>query len=319
MSDAYDPIQAISYGPLHPKVSLEPDFFTGFQPADRDRITQKEAAFYRALTAPYSVDDQVIRSDRCFAVSDGAQIPIRIYTPKAQTADLPAVLFFHGGGFMTCSIETHDYVPAYLAATAPAVVISVGYRLAPEHKFPIGLEDCYAACQWMISNAQALRCRTDQLFVCGDSSGGNFAAAVALMARDRAAFHIQGQILIYPVTDPADQIPKRSVQVYGSVCGTASCPSPMLSAYFTDIRTEAAQPYASPMLSKSLNGLPDALFIIAGCDGLADDGLIYANRLRSAGVRVVCRVYEGMPHAFILRTYSETFEALKQICAFIGT
>ena len=118
----------------------------------------------------------------------------------------------------------------------------------------------------------------DRLFVCGDSSGGNFAAAMALMARDRKEFKVYGQILIYPVTDAAEAVQKKSLEVYGSVCGTEEQPTPVLTSYFADIKADAGKPYASPLLADNLEGLPKALFIQAECDGLVDDCLLYTSR-----------------------------------------
>ena len=128
------------------------------------------------------------------------------------------------------------------------------------------LEDCYEACKWAIEHKEELGINTDRLFVCGDSSGGNFAAAIVLMARDRKEFDVHGQILIYPVTDCAEEIKKKSLEVYGSVCGSKENPTPVLTAYFTDINSEASRPYASPLLVENLAGLPKALFIQAECD-----------------------------------------------------
>ena len=317
MERNYEPLLKINYGQLDPKVNLEPDFFTGFEPARRKEIVNEEAAFYHGITQPFSKDDKLDKHYDICKAEDGYEIPVKVYRPKSAEGALPVVMFFHGGGFMTCSVETHDYVPSYIAAEAGAVVINVEYRLAPEYKFPRRLEDCYEACKWAIEHKEELGINTDRLFVCGDSSGGNFAAAIALMARDREEFDVHGQILIYPVTDCAEEIKKKSLEVYGSVCGSKENPTPVLTAYFSDINSEASKPYASPLLVENLAGLPKALFIQAECDGLVDDGLMYAKRLADAGVEVECEVYDGMPHAFILRTYTETFEALDKICAFV--
>lgn len=317
MEKKFETLLKIKYGSLDPKVNLEPDFFTGFDPARRKEIVTEEAAFYHGITQPYSKDDKLEKHYESFTAEDGYEIPVKIYRPKNATGSLPVVMFFHGGGFMTCSVETHDYVPSYLAAEAGVIAINVEYRLAPEYKFPRGLEDCYLACKWAIEHKEKLGIVEDRLFVCGDSSGGNFAAAIALMAKDRKEFDVYGQILIYPVTDVAEAVEKRSLEVYGSVCGTEEHPTPVLTSYFKNIKADAGKPYASPLLADDLEGLPKALFIQAECDGLVDDGLMYAKRLKDAGVPVECKVYEGMPHAFILRTYSETFEALDQICAFL--
>lgn len=318
----YEPIQKCSYGPLDPKVDLLPDFFTGFDPARRKEIIAKESGFYHGITAPYSVDSQLDKYYTSFAAKDGNEIPVKIYRPKEKGDMLPALVFIHGGGFKTCSVETHDFVPSYLAAKAGVMAFSIEYRLAPEYKFPIGLEDCYQAIQWIIDNAAKLCVDASRIIVCGDSSGGTFSAAITLMAKERKDFSIAKQVLIYPATEFTGTIHKRSAEVYTMVGSTGknkpvSAISPLMFDYLSDPEKEIWDPYVSPMFAQDLSELPEALFIEAECDALVDDGLIYAKLLRDAGVKVRCKVYSGMPHAFILRTYEETFMALDEICSFI--
>lgn len=312
----YEPIMPCAYGALDPKVSLEPDFFIGFQPERRAEIVAEEAKFYHGLTQPYSVDGELEKFYTSFRTSDGSQIPLKVYRPKAAAGPLPVVMFFHGGGFMTCSVETHDYVPSYLAAKAGVVCVSVEYRLSPEHKFPTGLEDCYAACKYVAEQAGALGADPSHMVVCGDSSGGNFSAAITLLARDRGDLTLWKQVLIYPATELAGLVERQSAKVYAPVGGQSEGPSPMLMAYLHDLE-ETKNPLVSPMLAEDFCGLPPALLIEAECDSLVDDGLIYAKLLQDAGVPVECEIYRGMPHAFILRTYEETFAALDRICAFL--
>ncbi len=314
---SFEPIVACKYGKLAEKVNLEPDFFTGFEPERRKEIVTKEEEFYHSITAPYSVDDQLVKEYISIAVRDGEAIPVKVYQRKESQDKAPALVFMHGGGFMTCSVETHDFVPSYLAAKSGVKVYSVEYRLAPEAKFPVGLEDCYDVVKWLHDHAADQGIDPEKLMVGGDSSGGNFAAALTLMAREKKEFSLARQVLIYPALDFSGTIPKKSAEVYAMVGSTDDGPSPMLTAYLTDVEKEVKDPYVSPLLAQRVEGLPEALFIEAECDALLDDGLIYAKRLQDAGVPVECHVYEGMPHAFILRTYEETFEALDVICRFI--
>lgn len=317
----YEPIVKLQYGPLKAKVNLLPDFFTNFVPERRAEIVAEEAAFYHGITEPYSVNSRLDVAWTSFTADDGYKVPVKTYRPKAASGKLPALVFFHGGGFKTCSVETHDFVPAYLAANANVMAFNVEYRLAPEDKFPVGLDDCYQAVRWIADNAESLGVDANRLTVCGDSSGGNFAAAITLMARERKEFSIDKQVLIYPALDFSGTIKKRSAEVYTMVGAKpdahAKSVSPLMREYLNDPEREIMNPLVSPLLAESFQGLPQALFIEAECDALADDGLIYANLLKQAGVKVTCKVYEGMPHAFILRTYEETFAALDEICRFL--
>lgn len=315
------PYREIAYGPLDPKVSLEPDFFTDFVPERREEIVGREAAFYRELTAPFSVDDRIEKSWLSFEAPDGADIRVRMYRPrKADGRSHTPLMFFHGGGWKTCSVQTHDFVPSYLCANAGVTCFSVEYRLAPEHKFPVGLEDCYAACAWVSSHAVDFGVDSSKMVVCGDSSGGNFAAVVALLARDRRDLMLAGQLLIYPVTDMEDLVPgKRSPAVYGPMRGLEPGPCPLSREYLSDPEREIYDWRYAPLLADDVSGLPPALFVLAECDSLVDDGLFYARRLSDAGVSVEVRVYEGMPHAFVLRTYPETFAALDAMVGWLET
>ncbi|HWQ05689.1 MAG TPA: alpha/beta hydrolase [Feifaniaceae bacterium] len=316
----YEPIQTLKYGPLNAKVNLLPDFFTGFDPVRRAEIVSQEAAFYHGITQPYSVDDRLEKTYTSFRANDGYEVPVKVYRPKNAKGALTALVFMHGGGFITCSAETHDFVPSYLAANANVLAFNIEYRLAPEYKFPVGLEDCYQAIQWIAANAGRLGVDPKRIIVCGDSSGANFAAAITLMARERKDFSIAKQVLIYPALEFTGTIPKRSAEIYtmvGSSGKSHSEISPLMRSYLNDPEREVRSPFVSPILAGNFGGLPEALFIEAECDALADDGLIYAKLLQDAGVKVSCVVYEGMPHAFILRTYEETFAALDKICRFI--
>lgn len=316
----FAPITKADYGALDPKVNLLPDFFTGFEPAHRAEIVAKEAAFYHGITAPYSVDSQLDKHYEAFVSCDGAKIPIKVYLPKqTEAAKVPALVFIHGGGYMTCSVETHDFVPSYLAAKANIAAFSVEYRLAPEYKHPVGLEDCYSAIKWVAENANRFGVDPARISVGGDSSGGAYSAALALMARDRGEFKLDKQVLIYPVTDLAGAVKKHSAEVYAPVgAGDDSKKAVSIADVLLAPGTDPKDSLVSPLLADDLRDLPKALFIEAECDALLDDGLMYAKRLQDAGNQVEYHIYKGMPHAFILRTYAETFEALNVISEFLG-
>lgn len=312
------PFLSSEYGPLADKVVLEPDFFTGFVPERRKEIVAEEARFYHSITEPYSVDDRLDKFYEEFTSFDGEKIPIKVYRPKAEKSGRPALVFIHGGGFKTCSVETHDFVPSYVAANADLVAFSVEYRLAPEYKFPVGLKDCYEAVRWVRENAERFGVDPSLVSVGGDSSGGSFSASLCLMARDEA-MPIRSQVLIYPATDLSNIVPKKSAEVYTMVGSDPDDDGPKETLLDTYLESpeQVRDPLVTPLIAEDLSDLPPALFIQAECDALCDDGLMYATRLSEAGVKVEAHIYEGMPHAFILRTYEETFEALDTICAFL--
>lgn len=307
------------YGPLAEKVVLAPDFFSGFDPVRRQAIVAEEAAYYHQLTANYSVKKQLETKYVTVQSFDGTGIQVKVYCPKGVKQTLPALLFAHGGGFMTCSVETHDFIPAYIAAKTGVAAFSVEYRLAPEHPYPTGLEDCYAVLQWMTGNAEELSIDPSQITVAGDSSGGNFAIALTLLAKQRGDVMLHKQVLIYPVTDLSGTVEKRSAKVYtmvGEADGEGGID--LLSIYLgPKSKMDAKDPLISPLFATDVSGLPSALFIEAECDALLDDGLMYAKKLQDAKVPVAYKIYSGMPHAFILRTYEETFAALDTICDFL--
>lgn len=228
-------------------------------------------------------------------------IRVRLYRPTAATT-LPVVVFFHGGGFVICDLETHDPLCRSLARRSGCAVASVEYRLAPETRFPGPLEDAYSATAWLASQASALGLDAGRIAVCGDSAGGNLAAAVAMLARDRGRPHLSYQALIYPVTDlacdsaSARELSKGYLLTRDMMRWFAEC-------YLGD-QSEVANPLASPLRAPDLAGLPPATMVTAEFDPLRDEGEAYADRLREAGVAVVGRRYLGMLHGFMSMPYA---------------
>jgi acetyl esterase len=223
------------------------------------------------------------------------EIPVRIYRP-GTSEPAPCMIYFHGGGWVVCSIDTHDGPCRAIARRAGAVVVSVGYRLAPEHKFPAAVDDCYAAACWVADNAERLGIDPKRISVGGDSAGGTLSTVVCLKARDEGGPRIALQALVYPVAD----LSSFETPSHRSFSEGALRRSEM--EWFRDnylARPEDARnAHASPLLAADLRGLPPALIITAECDPLRDEGAAYARRLQSAGVPVTHQCYSGMIHLF---------------------
>ncbi|MCG3171841.1 MAG: Carboxylesterase NlhH [Pseudomonadales bacterium] len=224
------------------------------------------------------------------------EIPVRIYTPGG-TGPLPLLMFFHGGGFVLCSLETHDELCRGLCRDSGALVVSVDYRLAPEAKYPAAADDCYAATLWCARNAQALGADPRRIAVAGDSAGGNLAAVTALRARDLGAPALCHQLLIYPVIHCDFDTPSYRENAQGYFL-TAEAMRWFWSHYLAH-PGQASEPYACPSHASDLAGLPPATVITAGYDPLRDEAEDYAARLRAAGVSVRLQRYAGMIHGFV--------------------
>ena len=202
------------------------------------------------------------------------------------------MVFFHGSGFVLCSLDTHDGMCRNLCAGTGCVVVSVDYRLAPEAKFPAAPDDCLAATRWAVANAAALGADPGRVFVAGDSAGGNLAAVTALRIRDEGGPRLLGQLLIYPVTDyyePGTPSMIENAEGYGLTrAGMIWFWNHYLAA-----PSDGANPHASPFRAADLSGLPPALVVTAEYDPLRDEGEYYADRLRQAGVPTQMKRWDG--------------------------
>jgi acetyl esterase len=228
----------------------------------------------------------------------GGPLKLRIYTPDAVGSPHPCLLFFHGGGFVICDLDTHDNICRALAAGSRAVVIAVDYRLAPEHKFPAAVEDCEAATRWVAANSARLKIDPSLIAVGGDSAGGNLATVVARRLRDSDGPSLALQILIYPVTDVRiSDTP--SMSEFSEDNFLTRPAMQWFMAHYLNQPLEASHPDASPLLAQDLKGLPPALVITAECDPLCSEGQAYAERLKEAAVPVNYICYPGMIHAFV--------------------
>jgi acetyl esterase len=225
------------------------------------------------------------------------QIPVRIYWPE-KDGPFPGVVYLHGGGWVICDLNTHDNLCRAISKRAGAVVVSVDYRLAPEHKFPAALEDSLDATRWVAANAAALQIDSRRLVIAGDSAGGNMATVIATKARDAKEPAIALQVLVYPVTNlnVADTPSHREFATDHFL--TRSAMEWFMEQLFAP-GADRTNPDASPDFIKDLRDLPPALVITAECDPLRDEGEAYARRLQESGVPVTLERYKGMIHPFV--------------------
>jgi acetyl esterase len=224
-------------------------------------------------------------------------IAVRAYRPVLNET-LPALVFFHGGGWTIGDLDTHDVVCRQLALGARCAVFSVDYRLAPEHPFPAALEDCFSTTQYVFSNAQKLKVDPARIAVGGDSAGGNLAAVVALMARDAGAPPLAYQLLIYPATDQRCDFPSHERNGQGYLLTKEGIQ--FFRAGYLPNPKDRTDWRASPLLAASHADLPPAFVLTAGYDPLLDEGRAYAERLAKSGVEVAYREYSDMVHGFVL-------------------
>lgn len=227
--------------------------------------------------------------------SDAGPIPARIYTPSDETS-LPVLVWFHGGGWVVGDLESADATARHLCNESSSVIISIDYRLAPETKFPGASDDCYAATQWVSENASSLNADPDKIAVGGDSAGGNLAAVVSLMARDKQGPKIGFQLLVYPVTE----MNFNTKSYIDNAEGYQLSRDGMIWYWdhYLEDKESANNPYAAPMKAQSLQNLPPALIITAEYDPLRDEGKAYAERLKAEGVTTQYTMYSGMIHGF---------------------
>ena len=301
--------------PLDPQVQAFLDEFNAIDPPPLETLTPQEAremcvAEIEALGTP-----QAVAEVRDFTVPGPAgEIPVRLYKPESSgDGALPVLVYYHGGGWVVCNLDTHDTLCRQLANAVGCAVVAVDYRLAPEHKYPAATEDSYAATKWVTENAGTFGGDPARVAVGGDSAGGNLAAVVSLMARDRHEPMPVCQILIYPVTDYDLERPSYNENAQGYVLTKSAM------RWFWDCYLErdedGRRPYVSPIRAETLGGLPPALVITSEYDPLRDEGEAYAARLAEAGVPVEHTRYDGMIHPFIRRTaiFDKAKVAQKQV------
>ncbi len=228
-------------------------------------------------------------------------IAARLYVPAGPApSPLPLLVYLHGGGFVIGDLETHDGVCRFLAAAAGTAVLAIDYRLAPEHPFPAAVEDAWAGFAWAVANAAALGIDPGRIAVGGDSAGANLAAVVSLLARAGGEAMPAMQLLIYPPTDAAADLPSRRLFAEGFLLTKADMDA--FERAYLPPGTDPADPRVSVLLAPDLSGLPPAYVATAGFDPLRDEGEAYALAMREAGVQVALRRHPGLIHSFANQT-----------------
>jgi acetyl esterase len=282
--------------PLDPEARTLMDQLQGtLKPFNESTVEEARAAIQAVALAAGAPEPVAKVEDRMVPGPKG-EIPVRIYTPEGA-GPFPILVYFHGGGWTIGSLDTHDGSCRQLCNAAGCVVVSVDYRLAPEHPYPAAADDAYAATRWVAANARALGGDAKRIAVGGDSAGGNLAAVVSLMARDSGGPPLVFQLLVYPVTDA----PTANHPSYRENAEGYFLTRDMMFWFWNHYcgkGLDPADPYACPLNAKDLRGLPPAYVVTAEFDPLRDEGEAYAAKLSEAGVPTTLKRYAGMIHGF---------------------
>jgi len=287
--------------PLDPQVQAVLDAAKKANVAELWQLTPHDArAEYRRRTNRLKVDVDIHRFEDRDIDGSGGKIPIRIYTPRelASGEKLPVLVWYHGGGYVIGDLDTHDSACRALANEADCIVVAVDYRLAPEHKFPAAVDDCFAALKWVVKHADEINVDGTRIAVGGDSAGGNLAAVVSILARNAGSPKIAFQLLIYPVTAPEPETKSHHAFAEGYLL-TRKTITWFFTQYIRSSKDVTDFRYA-PLEADDLSSLPPSLIVVAGYDPLRDEGVEYAEALIHAGNRVRLSNYEGLVHGFYL-------------------
>lgn len=282
--------------PMHPEMQVLIDSKADLPPATTLEEMRAGWNLYSArMRRPHPADMKVADST---VAGRGGAVPIRVYRPAAAAAEAPCVLYFHGGGFMKGDLDSSDTTAWGLAQETGAVVVSVDYRLAPENPYPAAFDDCFSVLADVAANPGRYGIDPARIAVSGDSAGGNLAAAVSLAARDRDGPALAAQVLVYPCL--TDETTQESYRVHAVTPGlTAASMKSYWDWYLAGSPRPVGDPYALPLKARSLAGLPRAYIHVAEIDPLYDDGRLYAERLKAAGVPAEFRCARGMLHGFM--------------------
>src|SRR5271169_644381 len=307
---------------LHPQIVqvLEAMAKAGLRPIEEMTPAEARAQSEATARARQAEPLPVAKIEERPIPGPAGDIRLRLYWPNAaeqpRVGAAPAIVYYHGGGHVIGSLDTHDFIARNLCAGAGALVASVDYRMGPEHKFPAAVDDCFAALRWVHANAASLGADPGRIGVHGDSAGANLAAVVALMARDVGGPKLRLQSLVYPVGDYT--LSGASYRKYAQGCGMLT-PDAMASfaRHYLRAAADAEDWRASPIKAASHAGVAPAIVVVAECDVLHDDGESYAEALRRAAVPVEYREYPGMIHGFLgmVPVVDDAMNAQRQVWA----
>ena len=281
--------------PVHPQVKVVLDLMEKAGPPLHHLSPEKAREAILAMRANKGEAEYVAKVDDREIPGPAGKIPVRIYTPDGR-GPFPILVYFHGGGWVVGSVDTVDASCRALSNLAGCITVSVEYRLAPEHKFPAPLNDCYAATCWTALNAASFYGDPKRIAVGGESAGANLAAAVALMAQERGAPSLVLQLLEYPATDYASNTPSCKENAEGYFLTTEMMR--WFWNHYVNSPEDGNNPLASPLRATRLQGLAPAAIYTAEFDPLRDDGAMYAAKLREAGVPVEYKCYDGLIHGY---------------------
>jgi len=282
--------------PLDPQIQAVLEQMTALSLSLTRGMTPAQAREQQKAMALPTEPESVANVENRLIPGPAGEIPIRTYIPQGS-GPFPMLVYFHGGGMVVGDLDSPDPICRSLTNQVSCLVVSVDYRLAPEHPFPAAPEDCYAATQWVAAHADEMQGDASRVAIGGDSAGGNLAAVVAHMARDRGGPSLVFQLLIYPATDYRHTTPSMEENATGYLLTKEDVL--WYRNHYLRHEADKTNPLASPLLASNLSGLPPALIITAEYDPLRDEGEQYGERLREAGVPVTVSRYQGMIHAFV--------------------
>ncbi len=281
-------------------------------------IPEQRLTIKRMFSVPEEMLEPIGMKEDKVVIGRNGPINIRLFTPK-KIGVLPVIIYYHRGGWVYGSVDESEMICRKMANETGALVAAVEYRLAPEFPFPIPLEDCYDAAKWIVSNASTLKGDPEKVILCGESMGGNLAAAVALMCRDQKEFSVAAQLLIYPALicelnrKNYEESPDKSLLSYENV-------QFFIQSYLSSPE-KGESPYASPLKSDNFSGLPSCFIITAEHDALKHEGKQYAEALQQANVQVRYQCYSGVIHGFLDLPLAPTVQnqALADIKAWVAS